>query len=450
MELSGKHIAVVGLGESGLAVVRFLCARGAQVTANDQRDEASLGEVADEIRGLGASVVAGGHPPRAFQTADLIVVSPGVPDLDVLRDAVARGVPVISEIELACRFIDAPIVAVTGTNGKSTVTTLIGQMCERLDRPVFVGGNLGRAMVEVVDTPAASSGGLVIVELSSFQLERVVEFRAHVGVLLNVTADHLDRYASFEAYAAAKGRVFERQTGDDFAVLPADQPDLRQLVAGGGAVMCFDGATGDVRVVDRNITDVQTTLRIPLGEIRLQGLHNVSNACAATLVARLVGVPSEDIAHVLRAFGGLAHRMQSVGVVDGVRYIDDSKATNVGAAVASIDGLAGTPGKVVLIAGGVDKGGSYAPLRERMDARGRAVVVIGEAARLLQQAFTDSSLQVKQAASMGDAVDSAAALAQTGDTVLLAPACSSFDMFRSYAERGDRFQDAVRALEGAA
>jgi UDP-N-acetylmuramoylalanine--D-glutamate ligase len=447
VELAGKKTMVVGLGESGLAVVRFLAGCGARVVVNDRRDREALGAAVTEAEALGASVVLGGHPDGAFEDLDLIVVSPGVPPLAQFDRAEERGALVVSEIELASRFIDAPIVAITGTNGKSTVTTLIGEMSRRLGRPVFVGGNLGRPMIEAVGTDAGGKGGLVVVELSSFQLERVSQMKAHVALLLNITPDHLDRYPSFGAYAAAKARIFERQNADDFAILPADAPDLRELIDDGeGTVVLFDGRSGDVRVIDGVLTDLQSTLAVPVGELKIRGSHNVSNACAAALAARLLGVREDDIASVLRDFKGLAHRTQYVRSVDGVEYIDDSKATNVGAAVASIDGLAGSKGKIVLIAGGVDKGGSYGPLRQRMLEEGRAVVVIGEAAALLEREFADSPVELRHASSMNDAVAQAAALACTGDTVLLAPACSSFDMFRSYAERGDQFQRAVQSL----
>jgi len=446
VELSRKKTMVVGLGESGLAVVRFLRERGARVLVNDQRDREALGAAATEAEALGAELVLGGHPDSAFEDLDLVVVSPGVPPLPQLEQAEQRGVPVVSEVELASRFIDAPIVAITGTNGKSTVTTLIGEMSRRLGRPVFVGGNLGRPMIEAAGTDAGGADGLVIVELSSFQLERVSQMKVHVAILLNITPDHLDRYRSFEAYSAAKARIFERQDAEDFAILPADAPDLRELIVDGATVVLFDGRSGDVRVVDGVVTDTQSSLRVPVAELRIRGSHNVSNACAAALAARLLGVRDDDVASVLRDFKGLAHRTQYVRSVDGVEYIDDSKATNVGAAVASIDGLRGSKGKIVLIAGGVDKGGSYQPLRQRMSEEGRGVVVVGEAASLLESAFADSPIELRRATSMPDAVAHAAALARPGDTVLLAPACSSFDMFRSYAERGDHFQRAVETL----
>ena len=249
MELSAKNTMVVGLGESGLAVVRFLRERGAHVRVNDRRDAEALGAAAAEAEALGAHLMLGGHTDSAFEDLDLIVASPGVPPLTQLDEAEQGGVPVLSEVELAARFIDAPVVAITGTNGKSTVTTLIGEMCRSLGRPVFIGGNLGCPMIEAAGTDAGAHGGLVIVELSSFQLERVSQMKAHVAVLLNVTPDHLDRYPSFEAYAAAKARVFERQGAEDFAVLPADAPDLRELVRSDATIVTFGGRDGDVRVL---------------------------------------------------------------------------------------------------------------------------------------------------------------------------------------------------------
>ncbi len=446
MEISEKRVMVVGLGESGLAVVRFLRARGAHVRVNDRRDAEAIGGAAIEAERLGAELLLGGHPEAAFEALDLIVVSPGVPPLPALDQAERRGIPVIGEVELAARFIDAPIVAVTGTNGKSTVTTLIGEMASRLGRPVFIGGNLGRPMIEAAGTDAGSEDGLVVVELSSFQLERVSQMKAHLAVLLNVSDDHLDRYPSFDDYAAAKARIFERQTAEDFALLPADAPELRELIKDGGTIVLFGGRSGEVHAVDGILVDTRSSLRVPVGELKIRGSHNVSNACAAALAARLLGVSAEDIDSVLREFEGLPHRMQFIRSIEGVEYIDDSKATNVGASVAAIDGLEGVAGKVVLIAGGVDKGGSYEPVRRRMVERGRALVLLGEAAPLLERAFAGSSLGIRRASSMADAVRKAAALAQAGDVVLLAPACSSFDMFRSYADRGDQFQRAVQTL----
>jgi len=440
---------VVGLGASGLAVARLLRERGAEVVVNDVRDRAALGDAVAAAEALGARAVLGSHPASLFTSVDRIVVSPGVPPLPALAAADAAGVPVASEVEVASWFLEGRVVAITGTNGKSTVTSLVGEMCARSGRPTFVGGNLGTPLVEVVGTEAAGPDGIVVVELSSFQLERVDRFRAHVAVLLNVTADHLDRYASFASYAAAKGRIFHGQRSEDAAVVPDDDEVATSLArVGAASLYTFGPPAGEVRVESGRIVDFGGDLGFPLERLRIRGGHNVLNASAAALAARLAGVEREVIEAVLADFGGLPHRMEHVRELDGVAYFDDSKATNVGAAVAAIDGLRELRGKVVLLAGGKDKGGSYAPLRERMEEAGRAVVLIGEAAPLIAEAFAGSSLAVAEAATLEEAVAAARSLAVPGDAVVLAPACSSFDMFRSYAHRGDVFQAAVRLLPG--
>ncbi|MCB9627684.1 MAG: UDP-N-acetylmuramoyl-L-alanine--D-glutamate ligase [Sandaracinaceae bacterium] len=459
LHIRDKRFLVVGLGTSGLAAARLLASRGARVCVNDVRSEAELGERAAEVRALGAELVTGEHPCALFTSVDHIVVSPGVPPLAALDDAERAGVPISSEIELASWFVAGRIVGITGTNGKSTVTTLVGQMCERAGLPTFVGGNLGRPLVEVVGTDAAGPDGVVVVELSSFQLERVAHLRVHVAMLLNVTDDHLDRYADFDAYAAAKARIFERQLPSDYAILPAGDLRCRQAFegVGAGAVPRFFGRVSEpegqgVSVVDGVITDARTGLAVPTSDLKIRGGHNEDNACAAALAAGLVGVDAEVVASVLRDFPGLSHRMQHVTEWQGVTYYDDSKATNVGAAVAALDGLAELDergGRVVLIAGGRDKGGSYQPLVEALRVRGRGAVLIGDATPLLRDAFAAESLPRVEAGSMDAAVRAAAQLAQPGDVVVLAPACSSFDWYGGYAERGRDFQRAARALGNA-
>lgn len=449
MELTGQRVLVVGLGTSGLAAVRLLASRGARVVANDLRSEDQLGDRADAARAAGAELVLGAHPSALFTSVDRIVVSPGVPPLEALRAADEAGVPVASEVELASWFVRGTVIGVTGTNGKSTVTTLIGEMCRRSGRPTFVGGNLGTPLVDVVGTEAAREGGYVVVELSSYQLERVDRFRAHVGLLLNVTEDHLDRYASFADYVAAKGRLFHGQSRRDAAVVPAGDELCRSLArAGAASLHCFGAPDGEVQVTAERIVNGHSSLSVPVTDLAVRGAHNLNNACAAALAARLAGVSADTVEEVLREFRGLPHRMQPVRELDGVEYLDDSKATNVGAAAAALDGLAGRAGRVVLLAGGADKGGSYAPLRERLDRQGRALVLLGEAAARIEAAFEGSSVPLEHASSMEEAVRRARALAQPGDAVLLAPACASFDMFRSYADRGQAFQRAVHALEG--
>jgi UDP-N-acetylmuramoylalanine--D-glutamate ligase len=450
MDVTGQRVLVVGLGRSGLAALQLLAARGARPIGNDKRSEAELGEVAARVRGIGAELAAGGHDEALFCSVDRIVVSPGVPALPALAAAERAGVPIASEVELASWFIDAFVIGITGTNGKSTVTSLVGEMCQRSGRPSFVGGNLGTPLVDVVDTPAAQ-GGYVVVELSSYQLERVERLRIQVGALLNVTEDHLDRYPSFAAYAAAKARLFACQRPGDSAVIPADDALVRKLAAASSASLHeFGGSAGAVRVEQGVLTDSQTGPLLPVSALRISGAHNIANACAAALCARLAGVAKEHIVAVLGEFSGLPHRMVRVAEIDGVVYYDDSKATNVGASVAALDGLAGSVERVVLIAGGKDKGGDYAPLRQRLERSGRAVVLIGEARPIIARALAGAAYPVETAESLEDAVVRARALAQPGDAVLLAPACASFDMFRSYAQRGDVFQAAVRELAESA
>jgi UDP-N-acetylmuramoylalanine--D-glutamate ligase len=451
MELQGKRVTVVGLGESGLAAARLLMQRGAHVTLNDARDAATLGARVLELASEGARLDLGEHDADRLAANDLIVISPGVPNLPALAAAEARGVKLVSEIELASWFVAGTVIGITGTNGKSTVTTLIGEMCKGTGRPTFVGGNLGTPLVAVTESPAASREGFVVVELSSFQLERIEQFRAHVGVLLNVTDDHLDRYPSFAAYAAAKGRLFATQSKADFALAPSsDALCLGLARVSPGTLATFAGEGGEVRCQGGALVDTVSGLSIPTAEIGIKGDHNLDNACAAALAARLAGVPRAAIEAVLRSFRGLGHRMQSAGAIKRVSFYDDSKATNVGASVAAVLGLGRQNVRVVLIAGGKDKGGSYQPLVDVMRQHGRALVLIGEASSLIAGAFAESAretgLQIERARSMQDAVRISMQLAQAGDAVLLAPACASFDMFRSYAHRGDVFCAAVKAL----
>lgn len=450
MNLSHTRVVVVGLGASGLAAASLAASKGARVVLNDGRAANALAPAVHETaRTLGAELRAGGHDASVFADAELVVVSPGVPRLAVLREVEARGVPVIGEIDFAARFVSGTIVGITGTNGKSTVTTLVGEMARALGRPVFVGGNLGAPLASAVGTDAAGSDGISVVELSSFQLERVPTLRCHVAVLLNITDDHLDRYEGFADYAAAKGAIFHGQRRGDLAITRADDPLCASLArASAGDVLTFGGAAGTVRVRDGRIVDLRSGLDFPVAELGIRGLHNVENACAAALTARAIGCSADAIADVLRRFTGLPHRMAPVRVLDGVTYYDDSKATNVGATVAAIDGLADVPGRIVLLAGGVDKGGSYAPIAERLATRGRALVLFGEAAPLIEAACASLAIPVLRASSLEDATSRARAVAEPGDVVLLAPACASFDMFRDYKHRGDVFADAVRSLPG--
>lgn len=447
MDVTDTKCVIVGAGASGEAAATLLVERGASVTMNDQRTRAELGARGSRLERLGVTLALESHDPAIFADAELVVVSPGVPQLAALGEVEARGVEVIGEVELAARFLRAPLIAITGTNGKSTVTTLVGDMLSRSAFPTFVGGNLGVALSEAVGSPADIEEGRVVVELSSFQLERVRRLKPWIAAILNVSADHLDRYASISDYARTKARIFGEQGQGDHAVLPAGDPISTELRPDQGpSVHEFAGDDGEVRVDGDRIVDTITGWQIPAEDLLLRGRHNLDNACAAVLAARLGGATGDAMAESLRTVAGLPHRAELVRELDGVTWVDDSKATNVGAAIAALDGMASPERLAVLIAGGVDKGGSYVPLAQKVFEVGRAVVLIGEAAPLLDAALAGLGLPVERAESMEEAVGVARRLARAGDVVLLAPACSSYDMFPSYAHRGDAFQAAVRAL----
>jgi UDP-N-acetylmuramoylalanine--D-glutamate ligase len=439
--LGGKRAIVFGLGASGEAAARLLRARGAEVIATDAREGAGAGLARD-----GITVVAGGHRGVDLLAADLVVVSPGVPNLPILRQAERRGARIVGELELASWGVEAEIVAIGGTNGKSTTTELAGALARTTGRPVFVGGNLGTPLSQAVldGDPGIAASGIAVVEVSSFQLERVSGFRPRASVLLNVTPDHLDRYPSMEAYATAKGGAFRAQTEDDVAVVVEGDALCASIARlGYGRIETVDGpAPATLGVEGDRLVDRASGVSMPLSSIRLRGRHNVTNVAAAWAAVRAVGGDPSKFPEAIATFDGLAHRTAFVAEIDGVRYYDDSKGTNVGAAVTALLGLAEE--KAVLVAGGRDKGGSYLPLVDALRRKGRGVVLIGEAAERIAESIAGVVPTVR-ASSIDDAVAQAASLAKPGDAVLLSPACSSFDMFRSYAERGDAFAAAVRA-----
>ena len=443
MDLAGKRVVVVGLGASGVAAARLGLRRGAKVTATDVKTLDRLDDEAKALAGLGATLALGGHGQAGFREADLIVVSPGVPRLPEIEAAERAGVPVIGEVALAVGLLrhPAPLVYVGGTNGKSTTTSLIGAMLERHGSVTFTGGNLGEPLANHAD----ERFDVIVLEVSSFQLERMPVPRPDVSVLLNITDDHLDRYPSFDAYADAKGNAFVAQSALDAAVIPVgDAVCEREARRGEGRRVTF-GPGGTVDLRDDAIVDTRSGVRFPRKDIALQGGHNAHNAAAAIAAVGELGVGAAAITDVLASFRGLPHRMARVGEIAGVRFYDDSKGTNVGAAVTALLGL-GEP-RAVLIAGGRDKGGSYEPLVSALRQKGRAAVLIGEAAPALAAAIGDA-VPIRRAASMRDAVRASASLAEPGDAVLLSPACSSYDMFRDYKHRGDAFVEEVRALEG--
>jgi UDP-N-acetylmuramoylalanine--D-glutamate ligase len=442
MDVRGKTAIVIGLGRSGVAAARLLLARGATVSANDAAPLEKWSEDARALEEAGAALVPGGHHHADFANADFVVISPGVPSFAALDAFEATGREVIGEMELASRFTSAPIVLVGGTNGKSTTTALTAAMLEKAGQKTFIGGNFGTPLAEVLAEP----WDVLVLEISSFQAERVPTLHARGHALLNITDDHLDRYASFEAYADAKGNPFVRMTAADVAVIPAGDPlVLRQARRGAARLVTFSATdpSADVVLAGEHLEDRVHGERYPLALLRIAGRHNMENACAAIALASALGAAPAAISAALASFSGLGHRTVFIAEVGGVRFYDDSKGTNVGASVAALRGL--LEPRAVLIAGGRDKLGSYGPLVDALRDKGRALVVIGEAADRIAAAAA-GAVPVERAATMQDAVASAARLAQPGDAVLLSPACSSFDMFRDYKDRGDAFVRAVQDL----
>ena len=448
-DLTGKRVVVVGLGLSGIAACRLLMKRGAKVVATDSKKPEAAGDDVKALERDGATLVLGGHAAAKLPEADLIVVSPGVPSFAELEAAEKAGVPIWGEVELAVRAVNAAaeaagrkpprLVAIGGTNGKSTVTSLVGALLERAGLRTFVGGNLGEPLAAHAD----EAFDAVVLEVSSFQMERVDAFHPEICVLLNVTPDHLDRYADEAAYANAKGNAFVRQTSSDVAVVPeGDDVCKLQASRGKGRQVTFGpGGTVDVRA--GTVIDHRARVGYPRDSFGLQGGHNALNVAAAVAAVGPFMLDRRVVQEVLEGFRGLPHRMALVRNRAGVRWYDDSKGTNVGASVTAVRGL--IEERVVLVAGGRDKGGSYGPLVAALRDKGRAAILIGEAAPLIRDAIGDA-IPVHIASSMPEAVSLAAELARPGDAVLLSPACSSFDMFKDYKERGDVFVNAVLAL----
>ncbi len=448
MELKGKNIVVVGLARTGVAVARFLAERGAMVTVTDMKDEAALAPHLERLAGLAINYELGRHDKESFLNADLIVVSPGVPmEIEPLKLARARKRQVISEIELASRFIDAAMVAITGTNGKTTTTTLTGEIFRGCGFTTFVGGNIGNALIDLVTSAAEVER--VVVELSSFQLEGIEQFHPRISVLLNITEDHLDRYATFQDYMDAKARIFGNQTAADFAVLNMDDP----LVAGYAGKL-------RARVVPMSRQKEQSqgifhrdgiiTFRwdgreeqFPVAGYRLKGVHNLDNIMAALAATLLLGCDAARAQAAVAAFPGLPHRMELVATINGIPWYNDSKGTNVGSVVKSLESFAGG---VTLIAGGKDKGGDYAPLAPLVKERVEHMILIGEAKEIIGKALGHLT-DTRAAGTLDEAVELAHRLTAPGGVVLFSPACSSFDMFRNYEERGERFASLARAIE---
>jgi UDP-N-acetylmuramoylalanine--D-glutamate ligase len=448
MDLKDKRVLVVGLGKSGVASALFLRSRGARVTVSDSKPEVELRSEILLLLDHGITVETGGHGDRTFRGQDLIVVSPGVPfDAPQLEQARALGEPVIGEVELAAQFLPGPIVAITGANGKTTTTTLAGEIIAAGKFPTLVGGNIG--------TPAISFAGQaqpdtwIVLEVSSFQLETIVSFRPRIAVVLNITPDHLDRHKTFANYVSAKARIFENQQPEDFAVLNADDPTTAGLAGRTRAQLFWFSRREEVEkgsFVRRGqifFRDGKGEREImPLSEIPLKGAHNVENVLAGISIGALVGCQPAQIRDAVRNFRAVEHRLEFVAKIAGVDYYNDSKATNVDATIKALESF---PANIHLILGGKDKGSDYSVLNDLLRQRVKRVYTIGAAAAKIESQIAGAA-EIVPSQTLENAVRSASESARPGDIVLLAPACASFDQFQNYEHRGRVFKEAVHSL----
>jgi UDP-N-acetylmuramoylalanine--D-glutamate ligase len=450
---SGQKILVVGAARSGTAAAEFLLSRGAHVVLTDTRNEgllaASLAPLRAAARTAGElTLELGGHKAGSFRDSSLVVVSPGVPLAHPLfEESRKAGIPVIAEIELAWRHIKGKILGITGSNGKTTTTSLVAELLRTAGLRGFAAGNIGTPLIAYASTSGPED--IYVVELSSFQLESIRDFRPYVAALLNLTPDHMDRYRGFEDYIDAKQRIFMNQSADDFAVLNADDPRTAALGSRVRSTPVWFSRLGQVRrgtfiekgrIIYRD--DSGDTELLSAGDIRLKGSHNLENVLAACAIARLAGAAHPGMARGIRDFSGVEHRLEFVAELDGVQYFNDSKATNVDAAIKSLEAFAGN---IVLIAGGRDKGGDFLPLRALVSQRVKHLILIGEAAGKMRSALS-GAVTTSTAASLPQAVERAREQSRPGDIVLLAPACASFDMFDDYEHRGRVFKEAVLSL----
>ena len=444
MDLSGKNVMVLGLARTGLTTARFLAHQGAVVLVSDLRPAADLQAELNALAGLPIQYHLGGLDLNWLGGVDMVVPSPGVPMNNLLlQEAGRRGIEILSEIELAYRSLSLPLIAITGTNEKSTTTTLIGEILKANGTKTFVGGNLGVPLIGC----GADNWDWGVVEVSSFQLEWVKRFRPRIAVLLNISEDHLDRYPDIAAYTDAKQRIFAAQDEEDIAILNRDDsrvwPMRQQLRSQVVSIGFSEVAKGVFAERDAIVwRDGQGEEKFSLTAVKIKGVHNVENMMAAIAATKALGVRHEVIQKTLDTFPGLEHRLEFVRERNGVRYFNDSKGTNVGAVEKS---LASFSEPVILIAGGIDKGGDYGPLQNCIRQRVRRLVLFGAAKDIIAEALghlTETVVLTDLAAAVADA----AAHAQAGDVVLLSPACSSFDMFRNYAERGQAFKSLVCAL----
>jgi UDP-N-acetylmuramoylalanine--D-glutamate ligase len=448
IELEGKRVLVVGLARTGIATALFCAARGAHVTATEERAATDIAETVTKLRAAGVALELGGHREDTFLAQDLIVPSPGVPaNMRNLEAARVAKIPVWSEIEFASRFLSGRLIAVTGSNGKTTTTSLIAHILENTNIPTIVAGNIGTPLISRVTE--SSDATVTVAEVSSFQLELIDKFRPNIALLLNITPDHLDRHASLEVYGRAKARIFENQVESDAAILNADDEGAAQYAPSRPRVFWFSRtkrvARGiflrDAEIVLRD--DGAETILLRRGDIGLRGEHNVENILAAAGAASLAGVGPSAIASGVKSFAGVEHRLEFVAEINGVSYYNDSKATNVDATLKALDAF---PGNLIVILGGKDKGGDFTLLREPLRHRAKLALLIGAAAEKIASQI-QGVIPMESVGTIEKAIARAAEFAKAGDTVLLAPACASFDQFHNFEHRGRVFKQRVRILE---
>lgn len=447
-DISGKSVLVVGLGKSGVASALFLKEKGARVSVSDSKTEAELHEHIPILLDHGIAVETGGHGDRTFQKQDLIVISPGVPvNAAALEPARKQGIPIIGEVELAARFLKGKLVAITGSNGKTTTTALAGEVVRAGGAKTLVGGNIGTPAISLV--PESSEQSWTVLEISSFQLETIEQFHPNVAVVLNVTPDHLDRHGTFEVYWEAKRRIFENQAATDFAVLNADDPEAAKMAAGlksqlrwfsrkkpveagafvkGDRIFYVDGG-GEREIMS-------------LADMQLKGAHNVENVLAAVAIGVIVGVPAQNIREAVKNFKAVEHRLEYVATINGVEFYNDSKATNVDATIKALESF---PRNIHIILGGKDKGSDYTVLKPLLKERVKRVYTIGAAAGKIESHIGGSTV-ITRAGTLDAAVRKAMDAAISGDVVVLAPACASFDQFNSYEHRGRVFKELVQQM----
>jgi UDP-N-acetylmuramoylalanine--D-glutamate ligase len=447
-ELRGKRVLVVGLARTGVATALFCAARGAKVTATDARIENAIGEALAQLREAGVHLELGGHREKTFLEPDLIIPSPGVPaDASLLQAARAKGITVWSEIELADRFLKGRLIGITGSNGKTTTTSLIEHILRSAGVSTILAGNIGTPLISLVEQ--TNDATITVAELSSFQLELIESFRPNISVFLNLTPDHLDRHHTLESYGAAKARIFENQTEADSAVLNADDPATTKYAPAKPQVFWFSrkqrvaqGAfVRENEIVFRHDGEEEAVLK--LQDIPLAGAHNVENVLAAVAATRLAGADAAAIAKGVRSFSGVEHRLEFVGKIGGVRYYNDSKATNVDATLKALDAF---PGRILIVLGGKDKGSDYTTLQKPLREKAILALLIGAASEKIEKQIT-GSVAIERAGTIERAVEIASHAARPGDVVLLAPACASFDQFENYEHRGRVFKDLVHQLE---